>query len=143
VHVPYKGPSEALVDTVTGRIQYSMSPLVPALPFIRDGKLLALAVTTAQRSSVLQDVNGRRSWPARLRVSRLVGVFAPAATPRATIDKMGRDVARVLEVPDVAKQLLSQGAEARPSTPDEFTRFVRAKVEGARQVAALAGIRTE
>jgi tripartite-type tricarboxylate transporter receptor subunit TctC len=56
VHVPYKGPSEALIDTLTGRIHYSMSPLVPALPLIRDGKLLALGVTTAQRSTVLQNV---------------------------------------------------------------------------------------
>src|SRR5262249_18763375 len=56
VHVPYKGPSEALLDTMTGRIQYSVSPVVPALPFIRDGKVLALGVTTAKRSPVLQDV---------------------------------------------------------------------------------------
>ena len=53
VHVPYKGPSEALLDTATGRIQYFPSPLVPALPFINDGKLLALGVTTAQRSPTL------------------------------------------------------------------------------------------
>ena len=142
VHVPYKGPSEALLDTVTGRIQYSMSPLVPALPFIRDGKLLALGVTTAQRSPMLQDVPtvAEAGLPG-YEYQDWWGVFAPAATPRAIIDKIGKEIARILELPDVTKQLLSQGAEPRPSTPDEFTRFVRAKVENARQVAAFAGIR--
>src|SRR5215510_3841863 len=55
VHVPYKGPPEALVDTMTGRIHYFLSPLVPALPFVKDGRLLALGVTTAQRSPALPD----------------------------------------------------------------------------------------
>src|SRR5262249_7907299 len=56
VHVPYKGPAEALLDTMTGRIQYSLSPILPAMPFLTEGKLLALAVTTAQRSPMLQQV---------------------------------------------------------------------------------------
>jgi tripartite-type tricarboxylate transporter receptor subunit TctC len=144
VHVPYKGPSEALVDTVTGRIQYSMSPLVPALPFIKDGKLLALGGTTAQRSPALQDVPtvAEAGLPG-YEYQDWWGAFAPAATPRAIVDKIGKDIGRVLELPDVAKQLLSQGAEARASTPEEFTRFVRAKIEAARQVASLAGIRAE
>jgi tripartite-type tricarboxylate transporter receptor subunit TctC len=144
VHVPYKGPSEALVDTITGRIQYCMSPLVPALPLIRDGKLLALGVTTGQRSSVLRDVpTVSEAGLAGYEYQDWWGVFAPAATPRAIVEKVGKETARVLELADVAKQLLSQGADARPSTPDEFTGFVRAKIEAARQVATSAGIRTE
>lgn len=144
VHVPYKGPSEALIDTVTGRIQYSMSPLVPALPFIRDGKLLALAVTTVQRSPMLQEVPtvAEAGLPG-YEYQDWWGLFAPAATPRPVIDKIGNEIVRILELPDVTKQLLSQGAEATPSTGEEFTRFVRAKVESARQVATLAGIRAE
>jgi tripartite-type tricarboxylate transporter receptor subunit TctC len=144
VHVPYKGPSEALVDTMTGRVHYCPSPLVPALPFIRDGKLLALGVTTAQRSPMLQDVPtlAEAGLPG-YEYQDWWGVFAPAATPRPITDKIGKEIARILELPDVAKQLLSQGAEPRPSTPDEFTRFVRARVEAARQVATAAGIRAE
>jgi len=142
LHVPYRGPSEALLDTVTGRIQYSMSPLVPALPFIRDGKLLAWAVTTAQRSPMLQDVPtvAEAGLPG-YEYQDWWGVFAPAATLRAVIDKISKEIARVLELPDVTNHLRNQGAEARPSTPDEFTSFVRAKIEAARQVAASAGIR--
>ena len=141
VHVPYKGPPEALLDTMTGRIQYSMAPLLPALPFIRDGKLLALGVTTVQRSPMLQDVpTVAEAGLPDYEYQDWWGVFAPAATPRPVIDKISKEVVRILGLPDITKQLLSQGAEARSSAPDEFTGFVRAKVESARQVAASAGI---
>jgi tripartite-type tricarboxylate transporter receptor subunit TctC len=71
------------------------------------------------------------------------GIFAPGATPPAVIDKISKEVARILETPDVRGQLLVQGAEAKTSTPDEFITFVRAKVDAARKVAALAGIRAD
>jgi tripartite-type tricarboxylate transporter receptor subunit TctC len=142
VHVPYKGPPEALLDTATGRIQYFPSPLVPALPFITDGKLLALAVTTAQRSPALPDVPtvAEAGLPG-YEYQDWWGVFAPAATPRAVVDKISKEIARVLDLPDVTNHLRSQGAEAKPSNPDEFAAFVRAKIEDARRVATSAGIR--
>jgi tripartite-type tricarboxylate transporter receptor subunit TctC len=71
------------------------------------------------------------------------GVFAPGATPREVVDKVGKDVARILVLPDVAEQLLGQGAEARPSAADEFAGFVRAKIDAARTVAASARIRMD
>ncbi len=141
VHVPYKGPPEALVETMTGRIQYFFSPLLPALPFIKDGRLLALGVTTAQRSSALQDVPTIAEAVTDYEYQDWWGVFAPAATPRAVVDIIGKEFARILGLPDVTKQLLGQGVEPRPTTPDEFTIFVRARVEAFRQVARLAGIR--
>jgi tripartite-type tricarboxylate transporter receptor subunit TctC len=129
---------------MTGRIHYSVSPLVPALPFIRDGKLLALGVTTDRRSLVLPNVPTiAEAGVSNYEYEDWWGMFAPANTPRAVIDKINKEIARILELPDVTKQMLNQGEEARPSTPDEFTRFVRAKVETARKVATLAGIRSE
>jgi len=59
------------------------------------------------------------------------------------VDKIGTEIVRILDLPEINKQLLSQGAEARSSAPDEFTRFVRAKVESARQIAALPGVRAD
>jgi len=143
-HVPYKGPPEAIVDTMTGRIHYSLVPLVAALPSIRDGKLLALGVTTAQRSRALQDVptlaeGGLQNFE----YQDWWGMFAPGATPREVVDKVGKDVARILVLPDVAEQLLGQGAEARPTAADEFAGFVRAKIDAARTVAASARIRMD
>lgn len=143
-HVPYKGPSEALLDTITGRIHYSASPFVPALPFITDGRLLALAVTTAQRSTLRPEIPtvAEAGLPG-YDYQDWWGVFAPAKTPPAVIDRLAKETARILRLPDVTKQLSSQGAEAAPSSPDEFTRFVRMKIDAARLVASRAGIRTE
>jgi tripartite-type tricarboxylate transporter receptor subunit TctC len=144
VHVPYKGPSEALLDTMTGRIQYFLAPLVPALPFIRDGRLLALAVTTAQRTPVLPDVPtvAEAGLPG-YEYQDWWGIFAPAKTPRPVIGKISTEIARILELSEIRKQMLNQGAEARSSTPEEFTRFVRDKIESAGKVVKLADIRVE
>ena len=143
VHVPYKGPPEALLDTMTGRIQYMLSPLVPALPFIKDGRVLALAVTTAQRTAALPDVPTVAEALPGYEYQDWWEIFAPAKTPRPVIDKLSKETARIVELPDVKKQMLNQGEEPRPSTPEEFTRFVRAKVETAAKVVKLAGIRVE
>jgi tripartite-type tricarboxylate transporter receptor subunit TctC len=144
VHVPYKGPPEALLDTATGRVEYSFSPLLPALPFIKDGKLLALGVTTAWRSQALPDVpTVAEGGVPGFDYQDWWGVFAPAATPRDVVDKIAKEMARILVLPDVAEQLLGQGAQASPSEPAEFTHFVQRSVGIARDVAARAGIRTE
>jgi len=144
VHVPYKGPPEALLDTMTGRIQYLLAPLVPALPFIKDRRLLALAVTTAQRTPVLPDVPtvAEAALPG-YEYQDWWGAFAPAGMSKPVIDKISKEIARIVNLPDIKKQMLNQGEEATPSTPEEFTRFVRAKVETARKVVTLAGIRAE
>jgi tripartite-type tricarboxylate transporter receptor subunit TctC len=144
VHVPYKGPSEALVDTATGRIQFFLAPVVPALPFIRDGRLLPLAVTTAKRTPVLPDVPTiADSGLANYEYLDWWGLFAPSRTSRFVIDKLSRDTARILENTEIREQMLSQGAEATSSTPDEFERFVRSKIESAGKLVKVAGIHAE
>jgi tripartite-type tricarboxylate transporter receptor subunit TctC len=143
-HVPYKGPNEALLDVMAGRVQYFLSPLVPALPLIRDGRLLALAVTTAQRTPMLPDVPtvAEAALPG-YEFQAWFGMFAPAGTPRAVVDQLSREVARIIRLPDVAKQMANQGEQGRSSTPDEFTTFVRAEVEKYRKLVKLANIRVE
>jgi tripartite-type tricarboxylate transporter receptor subunit TctC len=69
------------------------------------------------------------------------GVFAPAGTPPVVVDKIGKEIVRVLQFADIQNELLAQGAEARPSLPTEFANFVRTKIDAAREVAASANIR--
>ena len=144
VHVPYKGVPEQLVDILTGRIQFVLTPLVPALPFIRDGRLLPLAVTTARRAAILPDVPtvAEAALPG-YEFQAWFGVFAPAGTPRTVINQISKEVARIVGLPDIQKQFLQQGEEGRPSTPEEFTRFVRDEIEKTRKIVKLAGIRVE
>ena len=144
VHVPYKGVPEPLIDTMSGRIDYFLSPLVPALPFIRDGRLLALAVSTARRTPVLPDVPtiAEAALPG-YEFQAWFGVFAPAGTPRPVVERISKEIARIVDLPDIKKQFVNQGEEGRPSTPEEFTRFVRAEIEKTRKTVKLAGIRVE
>jgi len=106
--------------------------------------LLALAVTTAQRTPVLPDVPtvAEAALPG-YEYQDWWGAFAPAGMSKPVIDKISKEIARIVNLPDIKKQMLNQGEEATPSTPEEFTRFVRAKVETARKVVTLAGIRAE
>ncbi|HEY6353875.1 MAG TPA: tripartite tricarboxylate transporter substrate-binding protein, partial [Burkholderiaceae bacterium] len=144
VHVPYKGTPEALTDTMTGRIAYYFAPISAALPLVRDGKLLALAVSSAKRSSVLPNVptvaeSGLPSFDYNL----WVGMFAPAGTPPEVVDKLNRDVNHVLREADVRERMMSLGAEAMPMSAAEFDRFVRVEMEDAAKVVKAAGIKVQ
>lgn len=143
VHVPYKGVPEVLVDTMTGRIHYFLSPLVPALPFLKDGRLVPLAVSTAQRTSALPDVPAISETLPGYDFQAWFGVFAPAKTPRPVVEQISREVARIVKLPDIKQQFLNQGEEGKGSTPEEFDRFVREEVERYRKVVKLANIRVE
>jgi tripartite-type tricarboxylate transporter receptor subunit TctC len=143
-HVPYKGPNEALLDVTAGRVQYFLSPLVPALPLIRDGRVVALAVTTAQRTPLLPDVPtvAEAAIPG-YEFQSWFGMFAPGGTPRPVVDQVSKEVARIVALPDVAKGMAAQGEQPRSSTPEAFSAFVRAEVEKYRKIVKVANIRVE
>lgn len=144
VHVPYKGTPEALTDTLSGRVQYFFSPISAALPMLRDGRLVALAVSSAKRSSALPQVpTVAESGLAGFDYNLWVGVFAPAGTPPDVIDKIGRSVGRALEATDVKERMASLGAEPMPMAPAEFDKFVRAEMDDAAKVVKAAGIKAQ
>lgn len=144
VHVPYKGTPEALTDTIGGRVAYFFSPISAAAPLVREGKLVALAVSSGKRSSVLPDVpTVAESGLAGFDYNLWVGMFAPAGTPADVVAQIGRDVARALAEPDVSQRLASLGAEPMPLGPAEFDRFLRAEIEDAAKVVKAAGIKVQ
>jgi tripartite-type tricarboxylate transporter receptor subunit TctC len=144
VHIPYKGSPEALTDTMTGRVTYYFSPISSALPNVREGKLIALGVSTAKRSSALPDVptiaeGGVPGFDYNL----WIGMFAPAGTPTEVVDKINADVARVLQMPDVRERLAALGAEPMVMTPAEFRKFMREEIDDLAKVAKAAGIKAQ
>jgi tripartite-type tricarboxylate transporter receptor subunit TctC len=144
VHVPYKGVPETLIDLMTGRIHYFLSPLVPAMPLLKEGKLIPLAVTTPRRSAVLPDVPtmAEAALPG-YEFQAWFGVFAPARTPRPIVEKLSKEIARIVELPDIRKQMQAQGEEGRTSSPVEFARFVRAEIDKISRIVKQAGVRIE
>src|SRR5436190_2346500 len=144
VHIPYKGTPEALTDTIAGRVTYFFSPISAALPFVRDGKLVALAVSTAKRSSALPNVPtvAEAGLPG-FDYSLWVGLFAPAGTPPDVVDKIARDVRTVAQSADVKERFAALGAEPMPMTPTEFKQFVDAEIAESAKVVKAAGIKAQ
>jgi tripartite-type tricarboxylate transporter receptor subunit TctC len=144
VHIPYKGTPEALTDTMAGRVTYYFSPISAALPFVRDGKLVALAVSTSKRSSALPNVpTVAESGLPGFDYSLWVGMFAPAGTPPAVIDKLAQDVRTAAQSPDVKERFATLGAEPMPMTPQEFTKFVQNEIDESAKVIKAAGIKAQ
>ena len=144
VHIPYKGTPEAITDTMTGRVTYFFSPISAALPNIREGKLTALGVSTAKRSSALPDVPtiAESGLPA-FDYNLWVGLWAPAGTPQDIVDKINADVAKVLAMPDVRERLAALGAEPMVMTSADFRKFMREEIDDAAKVVKAAGIKAQ
>ena len=144
VHIPYKGTPEAITDTMTGRVTYFFSPISAALPNVREGRLVALGVSSAKRSSAVPSVPtiAEVALP-QFDYNLWVGVFAPAGTPADIVDRINRDVVRVAQTPEVNERLAALGAEAMPMTPSEFRKFVRGEIDDAAKVIKAAGIKVQ
>jgi len=140
VHVAFKGQPEMIVEIVTSRVHYGFPGLGPAMPFIKDGRLLALAVNTPKRSPQLPDVPAMAEILPEFERDAAHALLAPARTPRAIVQKISRDVARVIEMPDVRERMYAISFDPAPSTPEEYDRIIRKQIEIFTKVAKAAGL---
>ena len=127
IHVPYKGDTPALQDTLAGQVQFMFAPAAAALPHVQAGKLRALAVTSAQRLPMLPQVPtmgeaGLHDFV----VEQWHGVFAPAKTPAAVVQRLNREIAKVLKDPAVAALAEKLGITITGGTPEQLARLQRA-----------------
>lgn len=140
-HVGYKGASDAMIEVVAGRVQYAIVGLASSLQFIRNGQLVALAVGTPERSSLLPDVPTiAEALPGYSRDGSH-SLLAPAGTPRAVLKQISKDVKRVLELPDVKQRFENIDFVAATTTPEEHDRILRADIATFSGVVRLAGLR--
>jgi tripartite-type tricarboxylate transporter receptor subunit TctC len=141
-HVPFKGGPEALTEIMAGRIDFYFVPLSPARGLLDAGKLAVLAVSGMQRAAALPEVpttieagfpdSDYNFW---------VGMFAPAATPKAIIDKLNAETVKALQVPAVkAKLAANAGGDPMPMTPAEFDAFVGKEIDVNAALVKAAGI---
>ncbi len=141
VHVAFKGSSDAMLEVVAGRVHYVMSGLITTLPYIKDGKLVALAVATPERSSVLPDVPTiAETLPGYKRDGSHV-MLAPAGTPRPILNQISEEVRRIFELPEVKDRLANFDYLLVPSTPAELDKIIRADIQTFAEVIAQAGLR--
>lgn len=128
LHVPYKGSAPALNDVLAGHVPLMFDLQATSMSHLQAGKLKALAVTGRQRSSLLPNVPTMiEAGVSEYQVSAWFGIFAPAALPRAVLDRLSAEIAAVVKSPDVRKQLIELGAEPEFATPEAYASFVRAE----------------
>ncbi len=123
-HVPYKGSAAALVDLVSGQVQMSFDTMPSVIGQIKAGKLRALAVTSPQRNPQLPQVPtmAEAGLPG-VEISAWYGIYMPASTPRAVVQKVNDEVNKVIAMPETKTRLEAVGAELRPMSQAEFAAF--------------------
>ena len=127
LHVPYKGTGQAVKDLIGGQIDVMFAPGETVMPQVKAGRLRALAVTSARRATAIPELPtvAEAGVPGYEAIGWF-GLLAPAATPRAAIEKLSRDANAVLANPEVRTKMLALGAEPSGDTPEQFARFIHA-----------------
>jgi tripartite-type tricarboxylate transporter receptor subunit TctC len=141
-HVPFRGPNEAFTELMAGRIDFYFLPLAPALPLVKEGQLLALAVSTDTRAQALPDVP--TTTELGLQNSSYLfwtGIFVPAKTPREVIGKINDESVRALQVPTVQERLAKAGTEPMSMSIDAFGQYFRDDVLSTAKLMQQIGIK--
>jgi tripartite-type tricarboxylate transporter receptor subunit TctC len=123
-HIPFRGPVEAFTEVMTGRVDFYYLPIAPALPNIKEGKVVALAVSTAQRAPALPEVPtvGEAGYP-EAQYLFWGGLALPAKTPAAIVERLHDETRKALAVPAVQERLSQLGVQPMPMTSNQFAKF--------------------
>ncbi len=143
-HVPYKGSGPGLTDLSAGRLAVAFSTALSVLPFVKSGRLRALAVTGAARSAFVPELptvaeSGLRGYEA----STWYGVLTPAGTPRIIVARLNTEVVKVLALPEVRERLITQGIDPLGNSPEQFAAYVRAEIVKWAKVIKATGVTAE
>jgi tripartite-type tricarboxylate transporter receptor subunit TctC len=140
VHVPYKSSTNAVIDLMEGRVALMFDNLTTAIPYIKDGRLRALAVTSEKRVAALPDVPTMvESGLPGFVVTPWWGIFAPARTPKPIVDKLNHDIVAVLQSKDLRDFFAAQATDIVGNSPDAFGSFVRTEVTRWGEIVKASG----
>jgi tripartite-type tricarboxylate transporter receptor subunit TctC len=142
VNVAFKGGPDATIELLAGRASFHVGTMGVCLPFIREGKLVALGVTTPERARVLPDVPTLGELMAEFkRPETTHGLVAPAGTPHAIRQQVSKQLAAILELADVKERLDKISYVIAPTTPEEYDKIVRSQIEGLSALVLAAGLK--
>lgn len=144
LHVPYKGSAPLTTDLLGGQVDLSFDTVTPVLPFIKDGKLRPLAVTTAKRSSALPNVPTlQEAGVPNLAIGTWFGLLAPAATPKAVVTRLNTELVKIIQSPEFRKQMTDIGAEPIGNKPEEMAKQIKDETEKFGQLVKLGKVTIE
>jgi tripartite-type tricarboxylate transporter receptor subunit TctC len=142
VHIPYKGSPPALTDTLAGRVALMSSTMAPAMPHVKAARLHALAVTSAQRSPAAPQVpTVAESGVPGYEAIAWQGLVARAGVPADIIERLNRELVRIIALPEVRQVLVEQGYEPVAGSASEFARFTEREIAKWTKVTTAAGLR--
>ena len=142
VHVPFRGGPEALTEVMSGRVDFACMGISSALAFVREGKLLPLAVSTPKRSSALPDVpTTLEAGFADSDYNYWMGMFVPAKTPPDIVERLRQEMEKVLQLPAVKDKFAPQGIEPMPLSPAEFDALIKKEIEINIALVKAAGLK--
>ncbi len=144
VHVPFNGAGPAIASTVGGQTPITFTALPPASQHVKNGTLRALAVTSSKRSQALPDVPTMAEADVHgQEAETMQGVLVPAGTPREIIDRLQREIVRIVALPEVKERLVALGFDSVANTPEEFAAYIKAEVAKWARVIREANIKVE
>jgi len=143
VHIPYKGGPPAVIDLVAGQVSALFTALPTVFPQVRNGKLRLLAVTGDKRLPALPDIPTVAETIPGFESVQWWGMFAPPGTPANLVDRLNRDVAKILGDAEIKARFAAEGAEPAGGSPGDFTAYVKTDYERWSKVVKAAGIRPE
>jgi tripartite-type tricarboxylate transporter receptor subunit TctC len=129
VHIPYKGSAGVLADLIGGQIVATLDNMPPYVPQVKAGKIRALAVSPTKRSSAVPELpTVAEAGVPGYDSGAWFGLVAPANTPKDIVNKLSRETARILKLPDVSARLLELGAEPVGGTPEQFSTHIKSEI---------------
>jgi tripartite-type tricarboxylate transporter receptor subunit TctC len=144
VHVPYKGTGQALADLLAGQIPVLFGNILSCLPYVKAGRLRALAVTSSERSAAMPELPSiAEAGVPGYNTTTWHGWLAPAGTSKAIVQRLSTEIAKVVRSPEVMDKMSGDGAVAVGSTPEHFTRYLVAEIVRWRKVVRDTGVRVE
>lgn len=144
VHVPYKGSAPALTDLLAGQVSLMFDLVLTAQPHVRSGAAKALGVTGRSRSAALPNVPTiAESGVPGYEVSAWFGIFAPAGTPAAIVNRLNAEIVKIMRLPEMKERLASQGTDALTSTPEQFAAHVRDELAKWSRVVKASGMKVD
>lgn len=142
-HIPYKGNSPAITDLIGGQTQIMFATMPTVLPFVKAGKLRAIAVIGGSRTSALPDLPTVSQTLPGFEVSNWIGIFAPTGTPTPIITKLNTEINKIMQLPNNQKRLEAEGAKFRAMTPETFGMFQRNEAQKWAKIIKDSGINPE
>ena len=141
-HVPYKGSGQMIIDLLGGQVQMAIAGAVSSIPHVKSGKLRALAIGDSKRSAFLPDVPTiAEAGVPGYQASIWSGLFAPAKTPRPIVERLHKEVVKIVQTREFREQLLQLGSDAVGSTPEEWGRFIEDEIVKWAKIAKAAGMK--